>query len=186
MTNTAKKRRRRKASDIQSAIKEKMYAPDHEDSLPRRGAHFLNWAAERYPKEYIPYNFVVRAIMGYGRTPRMDSEEVERYRGKMTRIRQILQNDYGRELTSSPGIGVRATVADDDILRTEMMRKVKRFRSAKAAMEKTASLISVARLPASKEKRWFENDVASILKTLKSPAFEKKLLPPTEKDKGEQ
>lgn len=177
--------RTKKHRDLLTAIKQRDYIPNIEDSLPQRGAHFLNWAATNHPKEYVPYNFLVRAVMGYKRTPRMDAEEVTRYRGKMSRIRRILQDEHGRELTSSPGIGVRATDSDDDILRTELKRKMQRFKNAKAALEKTSSLINTARLTASPDKDWFQGDVSSLLKTLQSPAFNRKLLPPAEEDTEE-
>lgn len=172
MNAPAKKTRAGRSADVQAAIKVGDYEPPFGQSLTHRAAHFLDWAAQHYPQEYVPYNFIVRAIQGYNKTPRLDTEEVESLRRALSRIGRILQQKFKRGKTTSPGQGVRATTNDVDAVKTEIRNKMVRLQSAKVALEQSASIVDPTRMPAGPEKKWFTEDVGAILKTLKSPSFE--------------
>ena len=171
-----------KTLDINRAIDSGAYPLDTTLSLPQRGAHFLDWAAKNFPGQYVSYNMFLKAIMGFSKTPRIDGDAVEQLRGRMGRIREILKKNYGREVDSQRGVGARATVDDADTLKTSLPGKMKRLHSAKKAVVETVNLIDPANIPNTPDmkalKNWMVTDVRDIMKTLTSPSFEAKLLPP--------
>lgn len=184
------KRSRRGGRTLTDAVNAGDYVAETKLRIPDRVAHFLDWAAAHYPKSYAPYNYVLKAVMGYEKTPRLDSDDVDRLRQGLTRVRVLLQEKYGREMDTQPGVGVRATVDDADTLTVALPKKIRRLQAAKVAVSKTAALIDPARLPSTAElapwKRWFTTDVRTIMKTLDTPDFAKRMLPPgtLDGDKG--
>lgn len=165
------------------ALDIKQYKPDMKQSMTNRVAHYLDWSAAHYPKQFTAYNIVLKAIHGYAKTPRLDSDEVEGLRRAMSRVKLILFREYGRELVSQPGVGVRATTDDADTLLVALPKKVMRVRSAQKAMAETASIIDPSKVPDTAEmkpwKAWFTRSVKDAIKTLTSPEFQQKLLPPS-------
>jgi len=161
------------------------FKPDYKQALTTRAAHFLHWAAINYPRQYTPYNVLVKAVQGYSKMPQLKSEEVERMRAGMTRVREILRTRFQRELDSVPGIGVRATVDSADTLTVSLPKRMRRLESAKKAVTQTVSLIDTASIPDTAEmkpwKAWLNKDVGEVMKAITSPDFEKKLLPPAKK-----
>ena len=178
-TNTKK----RKAKTLVAGIKARQYTPDFALSIPRRAAHFFQWASENYPHVFCPYNHALRAVMGYGYTPRLDSEEVERFRQRLGSVGKYLQETpYATELLRRPGSGARACVDDEDILKHCVPKRMGRLRSTKAALAQTVGLINPARIPNNKDnkawKLWLTGPVNSVLRTVNSKAFDKKCSPP--------
>lgn len=148
-------------------------------SPPQRAAHYLDWAATNYPKQYTQYTHLVKAIYGYGRMPRVDSQEVVSLRHAMSRIRQILIEKFGRQLDTKPGLGVRATVDSLDVARNTMPREIMKVRRAQAAAARTYSLINKNAIPKTPETEhileWLNKDVRDVMKTLNSPEFQARL-----------
>lgn len=155
-------------------------------SLAHRAAHCLDWAAQHYQKQYIPYNVLLKGIQGYSRLPLLNSDEVMTLKRAMSRVRNILGDIYGRELDSQPGIGVRATTDDADALTIALPKKMSRFRSAKNALQQTVNRIDPTQIPDTAEmrpwKQWFNRSVKDVLKTIGTSEFESKLLPPASDD----
>lgn len=137
-------------------------------SLSMRVAAFLDWAADKYPGIYTPYNQLVRAVMGYDYTPRMANKEVMDIRKKLSHTRGVLRDQYKREIVSEKDLGVRATFNDADALMVALPKKVARARSATAALQATVSLIDPAKVPDTEEfkpwKKWLKSDVREALK----------------------
>ncbi len=181
---------RRKGRSITDAISAGEYKVQEKLRVPERMAHYLDWAAAKYPKAYTPYNFVLKAIMGFEKTPRLGSEDVDRLRGKITRTREILQELYGRDLDTQPGVGVRATVDDADTTTVALPKKVKRLAAASNSVKKTMDLIDPKKLPDTAEmapwKKWLTTDVKTIVKTLSAPDFASRMLPPGVLDKTDK
>ncbi len=159
------------------------YQHDAKMSTPHRAAHYLDWAAQHYPKQYTPYNVLLKAIQGFSRMPQLKSAEVEQLRGCMQRVKYVLLTRYGREMDAQPGIGVRATVDSADALTVALPKKMRRLRSAKNAVIQTTDLIDPSTLPNTAEmkpwKEWFNRSVKDVRKMLSSAEFEQKLLPPS-------
>lgn len=164
----------------------KAYSPNIKDTLVRRGAHFLDWAAKHFPRQFIPYNLAYAAVMGIDRMPILSSREVETFRGTTARIRKVLIGEYGRELVTMPGTGFRATVDSTDVLKQQVPRRVGAFIRAKESLKATAGLVNTTEVPDTEElkplKRWFSRSLGDALKVLNSAEFEAKLALP----KGEE
>lgn len=151
-------------------------------TMPQRVAFFLNWSAANYPNEFVPHQMIWRAITGLKRTPIQSSPDALRVKNMMGRVRVILQKDYARDLYTQPFAGVRATVDDADALQSTLPRRMRRLRSAREAVTRTAELIDVKKLPNTPQmtpwKRWFATSVQDVLGLLNSDNFTRGLLPP--------
>lgn len=159
------------------------FTPNVKLTQSHRAAQYLDWAAKNYPGQYTPYNLMLQAIMGYGRTPRLKNAEVERLRNALGRIRAILLDQYDRDLVSQPGLGPRATVDDADKLKMVLPKKAARLASARVQFVTTANSIDPSHIPNSPEmktlKEWFSRSVKDVVKQIGSKDFEAKLLPPS-------
>jgi hypothetical protein len=182
-TSPAKKTRTRgRQRLLTDAVQESEYKTDQTLTFPHRMAHFLDWAAARYPHQFIAYNYVYKAITGQKSKPRIDSEDAQRMSRMVTRVRQILQRDYSRDLHCSAGVGVRATVDDADTLQSTLPVKMRRLRAARESVNRTVGLIDVKKLPNTAEmvpwKKWLSSSVTDVVKMLNSDSFSKGMLPP--------
>jgi hypothetical protein len=158
------------------------YKVDRDMSITRRVADFLNWYAEKCPKRVVDLPDLIKTVRMERRRLHPDSQEVTRFKGRLWRAGEIMYADYGREIVTIPGIGVRATTDDEDIAR---MKLSKRARTSQRAAEKavmTADLIDERNITDRKLRTW----VRSIKGTVKQiNALGTKLLPMPEKDSGE-
>lgn len=159
------------------------YVRDDALSIPQRVAHFLDWAATNKPGEFMPYNMIVQAIMGYKRMPQLASDEVQRVkRTASANVRQTLITKYDREIVSLPGVGVRATHSDADRLEHVAPKKARRLDGARRSFMITANAINLSNVPNTPAyaslKAWMEKDVRGVLRLIGSDEFERKLLPP--------
>jgi hypothetical protein len=168
--------------------------PDKQLSIARRIAFVLNWTAERAPNILIPYNVVLREIMGFTHTPRLGGKEVDAIRKKLASSRPILQEEYKRDLHNVSGLGCRATTGALDVAKHTTPRIVGRLRSDRDALRKNAALVNVAKLPETGPDKgvrdWFVKTVSPMVKLLSTDARFDKLLPPPsaepKKDDGEK
>ncbi len=133
------------------------YEHDPKKGLADRAADALHWAAENFPKQFIAQNILLKAVMGYAKTPKLDSSEVEALRKKMTRIRKLLRVNFGRGLVSARGLGVRATVDDEDQLKTDVVAAANRFASASKSLQNAGSLVDIRNVAKTPEnKPWID------------------------------
>lgn len=148
----------------------------------QRAAHFLDWNAKHSPGEFTAYNMLFKQITGVARTPQLKSEEVEHLRRHSHSIRKTLFDKYGREMVSLPGVGVRASIDDADILKNVVPKKASRLQSARVGFLKTVSNIDQKNIPDTVElkplKNWLNREVRELVKQISAPEFERKLLPP--------
>jgi len=165
------------------------YKVDATMSLAQRIAHLLDWAAKKGVGVLIPYNVICRHIMGYNYTPRMNNEEVDGIRRKLSSARPHLQKKYKRDLRNVSGVGARATVDSIDLVKTSLPGNVRRVNSAHAALARNAELVDVAKLPEHGPdkawKDWFQKTVSPAIKALSNDDRIAKLLPPAPEPKGE-
>ena len=61
--------------------------------------------ARKHPGEFIQYNVLYKCILGISRTPRLDSEDVERMRKGLCRSKDILRNEYARGMVRRRSVG---------------------------------------------------------------------------------
>jgi hypothetical protein len=158
------------------------YKPPEELAPNRRVAHCLNWAAEKFPYQYIQWNIMLKAIHGYRRLPRLDSEQVLHLKKSATAVRKHLLKYHERIMDSEPGMGIRALVDDADNLTIAMPKKARRLVSAKNSAEETAAHIDLSAVPDTPEyapyKKWMKRDMGGILKALERVKFDHRALPP--------
>jgi hypothetical protein len=159
------------------------YVPKIEMTLAYRGAHYLNWAADKFPGVYTPYNIMLQATQGYKRLPQLRNDEVDRLRNAIGRIREVLRRQYGRDLVPQTGVGVRATVDDADKLKNVLPGKVRRLKGAVKAVNDTAQAIDLSTVPNTPEmlpyKAWAGRELKDVIKQISSKEFDLKLLPPS-------
>lgn len=160
------------------------YVKDDAMSRTKRVAHFLDWAAVNKPGEFMPYNVIVKAIMGYTYMPRLDGDEVRQIKNATSGgVRSSLIGEYNRELVTLPGVGIRATTSDADRLEYVAPRKAQRLATARRNFMLTANAINLRNVPNTPAyaalKSWMQREVGDVLKLIGSAEFERKLLPPS-------
>lgn len=164
------------------ATKMKTYKVDTELPLNRRLAHLFEWGANNLPHHYIPFNLVVRGVMGYGHTPQPRGKEVKEMQKRMGAARAALEEEYGRELLVQRGLGARATVDSEDVVKNKLPQRTTRFLSAKAALARTVERVDLKELPrrSAEDKTWADwaVDVAQTMNQLGTGKLDNKLLPP--------
>jgi len=147
-----------------------------------RAAHALDWAAQASPKQFVAYNVLLKAITGQATMPRLKSDDVELLRSRMSRVRKILREKYGRGLTMNPGVGTRATIDSVDQLTTDVSAAAKRAASAGRGLVAAASLVDITEVPATAENRpwlqWWKGSLRQQVAMISSPEYLRKLLPP--------
>lgn len=152
------------------------------DPLTKRTADFLHWASVKYPGQFIGPNLVVKAIMGYGHTPRLDNDEVKRLRSRYGGIRETLRRIHKRDLLVEAGVGIRGSIDDADVLVNAMPKAMRKLDSAKVGVVKTEALIDMKNVPQTAVlapyRAWHKESVSPILKLIASSDFERRLLPP--------
>lgn len=168
--------RKKKSIDIQS------YKYPSDFTKTQRIAHFLDWLAKKYPRQFAQYNLITRAINGYRRTPGLKTREVELVRSSLTRAKQILSEDYHRGAVTMPSVGVRGTIDDDDRAANELPIKMRRLSSAKRSVERTVEGIDPRKVTDPKIKKWLRTDVGMIMKSLEEANFDVRALPPAERE----
>lgn len=159
------------------------YVKDDSMSQTQRAAHFLDWAAKNMPGEYQAYNVILKAVLGQKMLPRQDGDQVKLFKASIPNgVKRALLDKYDREIVTLPGIGVRATVDDADRLTNVAPIRARRLNASRRAFLVTATGIDLAKVPDTPElaglKAWMGTEVRTVLKTLGSPEFERKLLPP--------
>jgi hypothetical protein len=178
MQSTAQKLSK-KRSDVSQ------YEPDTTQSMTKRIAHFLDWAADNMPKEFLQYNVVLKAVMGYKHLPRLETKEVEFVRSAITRVRKVLLETYRRGTVTMPGVGVRATVDDSDMVVHDVTKKGKRVQSAVKSFTEAVNIVNPANIPKTPEMAPYTKyvrDAKEVAAVFGSKDFLNRLLPPkTEK-----
>jgi hypothetical protein len=171
-TNSKKPRRRL------AAVSMRDYKINPEHSVPRRAADYLNWLAERAPGRWVRYADLVKIVHVLKKKPVEDSRAVELFRNKMSRIKKILMEEYGRVPIRGGPLGVRASSDNDEVTGVELRNTVKRIGSSVRSMKKTRDLIDPRKL-VRKENLDFYNRTGAAAKLLTAESMLKRLeLPP--------
>jgi hypothetical protein len=152
--------------------------PDKQVPLMHRVAHVLDWVARKAPGQVVPYNVIYKEINGLDVMPRMSNDDVQRLRARFAGLRGLLRKMYKRDLVHVSGVGLRATVDDDDVVRTTTPAAVRRYNSATEGLKSNAALVNVANLSEGRDKTWFTRAVSPAIKALSSDDRLLKLLPP--------
>lgn len=161
------------------------YVGLEKESLVRKIAHFLDWCAKNRPKEFIPYNQITFRIIGLKHMPRMQNSDVVLVQHSMSRVRPILQTEYKRTLISAPGVGVRATADNDDLV----IAVAKSVRKMERDASRTAQLINMvdpAKLSDGPWKEWYQRQISGqqgLFKMITSNDWAKRVALPAPDEK---
>ena len=158
------------------------YKHDESMFLGQRAAHCLVWAAQHHPRIFVEYNVLLRGIMGYGKTPSAKGKECERLRSNMSNVRRVLERDYKCGLVVQPGLGVRATVDDEDRTRFDLRQKMDKLAGAKKRAQNTLNDIDGSKVKDRHLKRYLNWGARHILRACDEADFDTRALPPPDED----
>lgn len=166
-----------------------LYVIDQGMSRVQRAAHYLDWFAHGHPGEWVAWNELCRAIQGYQRKLLLKSDEVEHLRKNSSSIKKVLFEKYAREVISLPGVGVRASIDDSDVLKHVVPKRASRLTSARNSFVTTVEALDPRNIPNTPEmlphKVWLNHAIKDVMKQIGSPEFALKLLPPATETKEE-
>lgn len=137
------------------------YKPQTELSFSKKAAHFLDWAAEKLPRQYVQYNIVVKVMNGYSHLPRLDSKEVLLLKGQMGSVKKYLKKNYNREFRSKKGVGIRAT---SDVLVNVVPDRVKAVAAAQDRLEAAVEIIDPNKIPNTPQMKPYKDYLQGDLK----------------------
>jgi hypothetical protein len=149
------------------ATSELEYQVDPKEATSRRLAHFLLWAAERWPRRPIELQVAARIVLILSRTPTLDGKEVHRLLGVVNVARKILITEYKRGLIRVEGRGIRATADSEDLASTQFEKAAQRAASSIRTLDQNRAAIKMSDINDSKI-RSRVMQVASACKTLTS------------------
>jgi len=153
------------------------YRFDPKLSKAERIAHFLDWMAKKFPGIPVPANLITKAIYGYGKKPRMGTEEVLSVQGCAGSARNILRKQYNRGLLVVRNEGMRATIDSEDVANTTLQKCAQRLGSAKKSLEAERSIVNPSEIKDEELRKWVKFGVDPTLKMLDTDARLSALLP---------
>lgn len=149
--------------DVRKLIRE--YHTDRSLTDIQNAAHFLDCMAKAAPYRYFPPAIVLKAAKGQKTASKETNVEVIRFRARGSSIRQILGSRYGRGLDiDRKSGGMRASVNDADLAKTQAVGQAKRVRGAVASLRKTHEMIDPSKIHDPAVRRWVNNGVGSTLR----------------------
>lgn len=154
-------------------------------SIAGRIAHFLDWAAKKYPGTYFHPTIILQAIMGYARAPRANSRDVFGIKNSMSNAHRLLMKNYSRGIVTEPSVGHRATTTADDAIKNTVTKRARQLNNAKTQLNAALSIVNPKEISSTEEgkalKEYYFN-LKSSTKALFSEEFERRLLPPKTPD----
>lgn len=146
-----------------------------EGSLPRKIAAFLLWARDREPKRYITLAEVARAVYGVSRAGADHENSIRR---RLTAVNRLLHEEHRTALVNQVGVGVRATVGDEDTARTALPKRMRRLDSARRAVIATTDIIDTRKITDGALRKWVETGARKAVGLLAAPEFERQISMP--------
>lgn len=153
------------------------YMPEKGMSLVQRVAHFLKYARDVRPGEWIAANALTKYVSGYGRMPHSDSLEVAAVRSSISRARVIARSEYDAEIVVQTGMGIRMTIGDDDVAEYALPRRVTTLATARKSLAAVSELCDPAKVSDQARAKWVRGVKAGV-RELATPSLIERLLPP--------
>jgi hypothetical protein len=169
---------------IQSFPDNKMKAPDGKQlSRAARLAFILDWWATVAPFEPIDYSELLKLMEGYSHWPRKDNKECRKVAGQLTLAGQILETKYHRRKRVDRGIGVRASVDDEDVLKNFLPDDARTTSRQTKRFQQRVQNVNISKVPNTLENRphiqWYRSDAQRIVKEMSEGDFATRMLPPS-------
>lgn len=171
------------ARKMKSVLGYHQHVVDPSQPLNWRLAMFLDWAAQEMPERAIPYQHIAKVIMMKSRVPSPDSTEVRQIKGAISRAKRILLSHFKRGLVPTPGVGIRATVDDTDLAKTQVENDVRRLKQAADAIDRSVSAVNASAIRERDVRKRF-GAITRFNKALRGPNMLENLriLPPKKDD----
>ena len=128
------------------AINFKNFKVDAGESVSRRLARLLDWAAEEMPGRSVSYQEAAKIVLLLPRLPGADSREVESIKSAKSRSRKILLMERKRGLVATEGIGIRATTDDDDLVENQVEVDARRVVQASEALDRSTGALKAVKI----------------------------------------
>jgi hypothetical protein len=149
---------------------------DATQPISRRIAACLDWSAKECPGQFLQPQLLVKAVMGYARTPNLQSKEVEQVKSRWQQVRKILLSEYERDLVIERGVGSRATYSSEDVAKSTLPTRVRRFENSRRSVEKTMEIVDPNQIINKELKSWVVG-MGPSFRALANSDLVKKLLP---------
>jgi hypothetical protein len=157
-------------------------------SLSGQICEFLHQMAVEFPHETILYEEIAQALDKLRSRPVANNARVIQIRNNISIARRVMRRDYKRDIVGVPGVGVRATVDDLDMVQTAAVRDAKSVDRAARKFSDTCEMVNTEEfklLAAQTDNpeefteltRWWVNDVQVAVKKLRASIKNDKLLP---------
>jgi len=104
-------------------------------------AHFLMWAAENYPREFLTYEEITQGVNGLSRRPAPNDKSVKLVANRISGARQNLRNKHNKDIQTKRGVGCRATVDEYDKA-DAIKRDAKAVKRSHEKLAKTLEMVS--------------------------------------------
>jgi hypothetical protein len=158
------------------------------NTLSGQICEFLHHMAVEFPHETILYEEIVQALDGLRSRPKVGNPRIKQIRNLISNARLVMRRDYKRDIVGVPGVGVRATVDDLDMVQTAAIRDAQRVDRAARKFDETVSMVNTEEFKLLAEHssdpdafreltEWWCNDVKNAVKHLKASIKDSKLLP---------
>lgn len=160
----------------------KGYKPPEGLSVPWIIADLCNYCGERTPKQPIPWKWVAKICNNRAKMPLEDGDEVQSMKSRLTRARQIARREFGRDIISLPGFGIRITTNDEDIGRTSVVKGARRLIGASKNFSEVVGMTDAEKISDKALREYVQNaDKAGKLISRAVPLLE----PPKEDEESE-
>ena len=156
-------------------------------SFSHRVAHFLDWAAKKYPGSFFQTTVILQAVMGYTKTPRSNSRDAQSIKNSMSGAQRHLMNLYRRGLVAETHVGYRATTDSEDVVRNTVVKKAMRLNGARVQLRRALDIVNPREIPnteSGKQLKAYFYNLRDTTKVLFSDEFERRLLPQPEESEA--
>jgi hypothetical protein len=142
-----------------------------------RIAEYLYKAGKKFPGRPIPITYIVRVAVAMPTVPRESNKAVEAFRSsnRMSRVREILFNEYKAGLVYVRGVGYRVSVDSNDVIDTLAEGRARRARNAIKSLEKTMGLVKPSEVTGKERKTRFR-ELSQVTGFLTSDDVQDKLI----------
>lgn len=152
-------------------------------SIAAKAAEFLMWAHDRYPGQYVPWNYVFLGATGCRAS--LKSKQVENLRKRASDIRNVIfRNNPGKELIVDRNLGARVTIDADEFVHYGVKKRGRVVNMSMIKLRAYADVTDVKKLKKKDNKEYFAG-LLPVLKRL-SPGYQARLLPPADQEKKDQ
>jgi hypothetical protein len=145
-------------------------------SMYERAAAYLWFYAQKEPEMFVPYNELLKRVMGYRRVPAIGTREVDLFRAKGQGIRAALIRMHKCSMVTAPGYGWRATIGSEDISLHVIPKQLSRASGMLRTAHNTMEIIDARKLSPAR-RAWYEKNVGKLSLMTKQLEEARKSLP---------